>query len=39
MPKYTDDELRALPKITCKIAADYLGIAPMAVSIGVRMEC
>lgn len=23
-------------KITCKIAADYLGISPMAVSIGMR---
>lgn len=25
-------------KITCKIAADYLGISPMAVSIGMRND-
>ena len=25
MGKYTDDEIRAMPKITAKIAADYLG--------------
>jgi len=36
MGKYTDEEIRKLPKITCKIAADYLGIAPMAVSLGMR---
>lgn len=38
MPKYTDDEIRGFPKITCKIAADYLGISPMAVSIGMRND-
>ena len=27
MGKYTDDEIRAMPKITIKIAADYLGIS------------
>lgn len=36
MAKYTDDEIRAKSKITCKIAADYLGVSPMAVSIGMR---
>ncbi|HCT64210.1 MAG TPA: hypothetical protein DIC60_02885 [Lachnospiraceae bacterium] len=36
MPQYTDDEIRNMPKITCKIAGDYLGISPMAVSIGMR---
>ena len=36
MGKYTDDELRKFPKITCKIASEYLGISPMAVSIGMR---
>ena len=36
MGKYTDDEIRNMPKITCKIAADYLGISPMAVSCGMR---
>ena len=36
MGKYTDEELRKFPKITCKIASEYLGISPMAVSIGMR---
>lgn len=38
MGKYTDDEIRAMKKITCKIAADYLGISPMAVSFGLQHE-
>ena len=36
MAKYTDDEIRNMSKITCRIAGDYLGITPMAVSIGMR---
>ena len=36
MGKYTDEELRKFPKITCKIASEYLGISPMAVSIGMK---
>lgn len=36
MPMYTDDEIRNMKKITCKIAGDYLGISSMAVSIGMR---
>ncbi len=36
MPKYEDDDIRNMNKITCKIAAEYLGISPMAVSIGMR---
>ena len=36
MPKYTDDEIRNMKKISCKIAGDYLGISSMAVSIGMR---
>ena len=36
MKKYTDDDIRNMNKITCKVAADYLGISPMAVSIGMR---
>ena len=36
--KYTDEEIRKFPKITCKIAADSLGISPMAVSIGMRND-
>lgn len=35
MQKYTDEDIRNMNKITCKIAADYLGISPMAVSIGM----
>ncbi len=38
MAKYTDDEIRKMSKITCKIAGDYLGISSMAVSIGMRNE-
>ena len=36
MPKYTDDEIRIMKQITCKLAGDYLGISSMAVSIGMR---
>ena len=36
MGKYTDDEIRAMPKITAKIAADYLGISPMMVTLGMN---
>lgn len=32
----TDDELRSKKKITCKIAGDYLGVYPMAISMGMR---
>lgn len=38
MGKYTDDEIRSMKKITCRIAADYLGISPMAVSTGLQQE-
>ncbi len=38
MAKYTDDQIRGFSKITVKIAADYLGISPMAVMIGMRNE-
>lgn len=36
--KYTDDDIRKIKKITCKIAGDYLGIPPMAISIGLQQE-
>jgi len=36
MGKYTDDEIRAMPKITIKIAADYLGISPNILTLGMR---
>ena len=38
MAKYTEEEIRKFSKITCEIAADYLGIGPMAVSIGMRND-
>lgn len=38
MAKYSDDEIRNMKKITCKIAGDYLGIPPMAVSMGMRND-
>ncbi len=38
MARYSDDDVRKFPKITCQIAANYLGISPMAVSIGMRNE-
>lgn len=38
MPKYSDEVIRNCKKITCKIAADYLGISAMAVSIGMRND-
>jgi hypothetical protein len=36
MAKYTDEDIRNVSKVTCKIAADYLGISSMGVSIGMR---
>lgn len=36
MSKYTDDDIRSKPKITCKIAGDYLGISANAVTLGMR---
>lgn len=34
--KYSDDEIRSCKKITLKIAADYHGISPLAVGLGMR---
>lgn len=36
MSRYTDDDIRNMKKVTIQVAADYLGITPMAVSIGMR---
>ena len=36
MPKYTDEDIRKLNKITLKIAGDYLGISSQAVAMGLR---
>ncbi len=38
MAKYSDEEIRNMKKITCQIAGEYLGISPMAVSIGMRND-
>jgi hypothetical protein len=38
MAKYSDEEIRNMKKITCKIAGDYLGVSSMAVSIGMRND-
>lgn len=36
MSKYTDDEIRNMPKISLQIAGDYLGISANAVGLGMR---
>lgn len=36
MSKYSDDDIRQMSKITCAVAANYLGISNMAVSYGMR---
>ncbi|WP_195984380.1 hypothetical protein [Clostridium sp. D33t1_170424_F3] len=36
MAKYSDDEIRTMSKITIKIAADYLGISPNMLTLGMR---
>lgn len=36
MAKYSDEEIRSTPKITLKIAADYLGISPNMLTLGMR---
>lgn len=36
MAKYSDEEIRSMPKITLKIAADYLGISPNMLTLGMR---
>lgn len=38
MSKYTDDDIRNMKKITLQIAGQYLGIAPMAVALGMRND-
>ncbi len=38
MAKYSDDEIRNMPKITLKIAADYLGISPNMLTLGMRND-
>ena len=38
MSRYSDDDIRNCKKVTCQIAGNYLGISPMAVSIGMRND-
>ena len=38
MSRYSDDDIRNCKKITCQSAGNYLGISPMAVSIGMRND-
>lgn len=38
MIKYSDEEIRNIPKITIKIAADYLGISPNMLTLGMRND-
>lgn len=36
MEKYSDDEIRTMSKITIKTAANYLGISPNMLTLGMR---
>ena len=36
MAKYTDEDIRGMQTITIKIAADYLGISPNMLTLGMR---
>lgn len=36
MGKHTDEEIRTMPKITIKAAAEYLGISPNLLTLGMR---
>lgn len=38
MAKYSDEEIRNMPKITIKIAADYLGISTNMLTLGMRND-
>jgi hypothetical protein len=38
LDKFTDDDIRDMKKITLQIAGQYLGIAPMAVALGMRND-
>ena len=38
MGKYSDGEIRNCKKITLKITANYLGISPLAVGLGMRND-
>ncbi|MBO5543942.1 MAG: hypothetical protein J5949_04855 [Oscillospiraceae bacterium] len=36
MSEYTDDNIREMKKVTIQAAAQYLGISPMAVTLGMK---
>lgn len=38
MAKYTDEEIRNMPKITIQVAANYLGITPYMLTLGMRND-
>jgi hypothetical protein len=38
LAQFTDDDIREMKKITLQIAGQYLGIAPMAVALGMRND-
>lgn len=38
MTKYTDDDIRNMNRITCKVAAEYLGIPVNVLSRGMQQE-
>lgn len=38
MQKYSEEDIRNMKKVTCKIAGDYLGVSPMFISIGMRQD-
>lgn len=38
MAKYSDEEIRSMPKITIRIAADYLVISPNMLTLGMRND-
>ena len=38
MENYTDDDIQALKRVSCQIAADYLGVPVMALRIGMQQN-
>ena len=36
MSRYTDDDIRGMKRVTIQAAAQYLGISPLAVTLGMR---
>lgn len=38
MSKYSDEDIRNLAKVTCKIAGEYLGVSSKAITLGLQQE-